>query len=771
MTHAFDCTVRRALARDTMLGLAHDAEQAMIIVRKDDRIAGLLDNEQELLQTAVERYLAQSTTCRQWPTGEVDHDWSFRSSGNANAASILRFCDYLGEPLPSTPAIEELYEAALAELRPTDGPMRDPSAEVTITYRLVRSLRAAGRAAEALALSATLDREFFNGSGAETRAGDVDFETGACLLELGQARQVHSALGELTQTYWESTEARHYSTRHRHGFILALADQATDHTQDAVTRMAQALEHLVEYRVADTRHDVYELSLTLTLAELSALSADGNERAVVLAERALGIAERVRGRWGVISRARTPLSTAFRRVYGDVALLASRLRGPGAAEIGLRVCLAAKQTGLAVQMRAEASLLPTQLQGLVDEVLRAEQIKPLDPSADADAIRRQRDEQKQRLAELHRRIEKRVNPILAELTLPTPTNLTALLRAIGDRHALDFAALPDTLAKEANWFRTLTTPDGGVFFEPFDPGDELVRYVDGRRGRNPGDEVDLHLGAPDWHRLGVDILPGELRRRLAAAVDKPLELVVSAHRELCLLPWAALVVDATGTRLVSRAVLTQTPVLTCLSDSPPPPVSGPALVRLVSRAEQGASIEQERLAWGLGKPKDGRVPLSRRTLDGQTLDLHHSPRISAALRTRTDYGLIHITAHGGGHGLEQHLKLPEEIDTAGRLSAGYALALHWPESTLMVSCQVGAVTNAEDTEPVGLVVAVLTGGGRCVAAAIEEVANLPTGRMAARLVELIRRPEVRLDHALRLAQLSFIHEPVANWALFNAYVR
>ncbi|WFE56932.1 CHAT domain-containing protein [Micromonospora sp. WMMD712] len=759
----------RALARDTMLQLALDAEEAMTIVRKDDHVARMYDNEQELLQNAVERHMVMATTHRPW-TGDVDRDWSFRSGGYANAATILRFCDYLGHPLPSAPDIEGLYEAALAELLPTDGTVRDGSAAVTITCRRIRSLRAAGQAAESLALAAALDRrEFFYGTGAEPRAGDLDFEIGASLLELGQAGQVHAALGELTQTYWESTEARHYSTRHRHSFVLALADRATDHTRRAVTRMTQALDHLTGFRIADIRHDVYELSLTLTLAELS---ADGSGQAVGLAEQALAIAERVRGRWGVAARARTPLSEAFRRVYGDIALLASRLRGPKAAELGLRVCLAAKQTGLATQMRAEASLLPTQLQGLVDQVLRAERIDQREQGADADAARRLRDEQEERLAELHRQIEKRVNPILAEMTLPTPTSLAALLRAIGDRHALDFTALPDTLGRRTNWFRTLTAPDSVVMFEPFDPGAALTHYVDGRRGRESGDRVDLDLGSPDWHQLGDAVLPGELRRRLAAAtLAEPLELVVSAHRELCLLPWAALVIDTAGTRLVCRAVLAQTPVLTCLSDSPPPAVSGPALIRLVSLAEQGVSIESELRAWGLELSEDERVPLSRRTLDGQQLDLPGSPRISALLRDRTDCGLIHITAHGHGHGLDQHLALPEETDTAGRLSAGFALALHWPESTLMVSCQVGAVTNAEDTEPVGLVVAVLTGGGRSVAAAIEKVANLPTGRMAARLVQLVQQSGIRLDHALRLAQLSFMHERVANWALFNAYVR
>lgn len=297
MTQALADAVRRALARDTMLRLAHDAEQALVIVRKDDHKARVFDNEEALLRIAVERYLVEATTRREW-TGQVDHDWSFRSDGNANAATILRFCAYLGHPLAATPAVEELYGTALAEIRPADGPVRDRWTEVTVTYRLIRSLRASGRPADALALAAALDREFFFASGAEPCAGDVDFETGACLLELGQAAEVHSALGELAQTYWESTEASSYSTRHRYGFILALADQATGDTDEAVTRMTAALAHLEEFRIADPQHDVYELSLALTLAELLALTGHGNDRAVGLAGRALTVAEGIRSRWG-----------------------------------------------------------------------------------------------------------------------------------------------------------------------------------------------------------------------------------------------------------------------------------------------------------------------------------------------------------------------------------------------------------------------------------------------------------------------------------------
>ena len=778
MTTPVAAAVRRALARDTMLTLAHDAEEVMIIVRNRDRMALVVGSESALFRLAVDRYLAQA----HGEPGRADQDWSLRSGGYAHAATILRFCRYVGIDLDPGRDLEDLYRSALAELSPTGRsptgaaqPALDRLAQVTVTYRLVRSLRMAGKVDAALRLSATLDPEFYYASGAEPRSADIQFETGACLLEKGRPAQVFGALGELEQTYWETTEAWSFSTRHRHGFILALADQALGRPAEAITRMTAALDHLARHRIADTRHDVYELSLTLALAESLAAAGTDPDRAVALAETALEIAERIRGRWGVIARARTPLSVAFRRVYGDVALLAAALSGGAAARLGLRVCLSAKQTGFAAHLRAGEHLLPARLRGLVAEVLGVEQAEPLDLAADAEALRARREQQDQTLRELHDRIEKRVNPMLADMILPTPTDMTALLRTIGDRYALDFAALPDTLTDDTNWFRTLTEPDGGPHFERFAPGEHFARYFEGRDGEPPWvDRIRDAVGAhqPDWYGLAVELLPAALLRRLGDAVDEPIELVVSAHQALSLLPWVALMIDTAGTRLLRRAVLTQTPVLTCLSAPAPPVVAGPALVALV--AQDGVWIKRESAAWGL-TPTDGKVALSRCTLDDQPPRPATQPRISAALtEPGHEWRFIHIATHGDGTGLDQYLVLPEETATGGRLSAAYALALHWPESTLMASCKVGRLVNVEDAEPLSFVMAVLTGGSRCVAAAIDSVPNLPAGRLAGHLVRLVREPGgARLDHALRRAQLELerFDERVVSWALFNAYVR
>ncbi|MCG5454504.1 CHAT domain-containing protein [Micromonospora sp. PSH03] len=779
MTLTVTEAVRRSLARDTLLMLAHEAEEAMIVVRNRDRTAMLLDNEHALFQLAVDRYLLQADSERDLGAGQVDLNWAFRSNGNADAATILRFCAHMGIRLSSERDIDGLYRKALAELRPSgEGqPALDRLAEVTTTCRLARSLRAADKVDEALRLSATLGPDFFYASGAEPRYADIQFELGACLLEGGRPAQVFSALGELQKTYWETTEAASFSTRHRYGFILALADRALGRTNEAITRLEAALKHLAEHRVHDTRHDAYELSLTLSCAELLAASGAHRDRAADLAKTALDIAEQIRGRWGVIARTRTPLSRAFRRVYGDVALLAAELRGAAAARLGLRVCLSAKQTGFAGHMRAGEPLLPPRLRGLIAEVLAAEE-PASDAPTDADSLSEQRQEQARTVAELHDRIQKRVNPMLADMVLPTPTDMGDLLRVIGKRHALDFAGLPDTLSAGTNWFRTFIEPGGDVQFQRFTTGEHFARYFEGRDGHPPWngrlDEADTD-DQPDWHGLAAEILPAELLRRLrdACSDEEPLELVVSAHLELSLLPWAALVIGPDGTRLIHRAVLTQTPMLTCLSAPHPPAVAGPGLVRLVSDVEDGVWIERESEAWGFALSPEQTVPLSRCTLDDQAPQGAAHTRVSAMLTDPDeDWRFIHIATHGDGEGLAQYLMLPEETATEGQLSAAHALALRWPESALMASCHVGRLVNIEDAEPLSFVTAVLTGGSRCIVAAIDSVPDQPAGRMAGHLVQLVRAGNVRLDHALRRAQLDRVDEDhVVGWALFNAYVR
>jgi tetratricopeptide (TPR) repeat protein len=761
-----------------MLTLAHDAEEVMLAVQRRDSAATVAgdDETENLFRLALRRFLRQAAGDPS-DRRRVERDWALRSQGYAHAATILRFSAHMAGPLSCDHEVEELYRAALAQLRP-DGQEElalDRMAEVLVTYRLVRSLRAAGRVDEALQLATALEPKFFFASGAEPRWADVQFEIGACLLAEGRAGQVFGALGKLDEGYWQTPETEVFSTRHRYGYIVGLAEQAQGRTDEAVTRLEAALDHLTAYRIADSWHDVYQLSLTLTLAELEAAlgsRGDRSSRAVGRTEAALEVAERIKGRWGVIARTQTPLSVAFRKVYGDIALLLARLNGAEAARLGLGVCLLAKQTGFAGHLRAGESLLPVALAGLVKDVLNAEQAPPPEQGADEEAVDAWRAWQDHRLTDLRRQIERRVNPVLADMVLPVRVNMDVLLSKLRDRLALDFTGLPDTLNDDTTWFRALTEPNGTVHFERFDPGEPLRAYFDIAEGQADG-PAGPDLDRAPWRGLARALLPEALLRRLAAASDDaPLEIVLSAHRELSLLPWAAIQIDDDGTRLVRRAVLAHTPVLTCLAGDELPRVAGPALVRLVSRAEGGVWTDLEQRAWRL-TDTGGKVPLSRCTLDGRPPRDAGQPSLSAAL-TGGDWEFVHIATHGDGTGLEQHLWIPEETATGGLLSAAQALALRWPASTLMASCHVGKLLNVADAEPLSFVMAVLTGGGRCVVAAIDSVPNSPAGRIAEHIVSLAHRPAgVRLHHALRTAQLTFERagEPVRSWALFNAYVR
>jgi tetratricopeptide (TPR) repeat protein len=747
-----------------MLTLAHDAEETMVVAHRQDNAARIAEDD-NLFQLAVDRLLRQADP----GPGRVEGDWALRSQGYGRAADIVQFTAYMSG---SRETPDDLYRAALAELRPADPGARalDPMNEVLTTYRRVRGLRASTRVGEALELAQSLSPKFFFGSGAEPRRADIQFEIGACLLTLGRVDQVFSALGGSEEDYWGTPATEVFSTRHRYDYVLGLAEQARDRTEEAVTRLESALDHFHAHRLSDVWHDVYELSLTLTLAEFEARDGRGARRAAA----ALNVAERIQGRWGVIARTQTPLAVAFRRIYGDVALLVSSLpRDPAAARLGLKVCLSAKQTGFAGHLRAGESLLPAAIADLVQRVLAAEQEPAPDFGADPDVIDRWKVKRASRLAELRRSIESRVNPVLADMLLPVPADIDVLLSKLRERSALDFTGLTHTSGEDTIWFRTLIEPSGTVTFERFEPGAFPQQYAEA--AERPGIR---ELDRVPWREMAHALLPAALCRRLARVTeDAPLELVISAHRELSLLPWAALRLDD-GVRLVRRALLTQTPVLTCLVDDPLAEVSGPALVRLVSQEEtsvapdeNGVWVELERDAWGLAAV-DGRVALSHCALDDRPPVATAQPRFSVALADG-DWGFAHIATHGHGTGLEQYLWIPEETETGGLLSAGQAMGLRWPESTLMASCDVGKLLNTEDAEPLGFVMAVLTGNGRCVVAAVDRVPNRTAGELAAHIVSQGRRHGVRLDQALRSAQLAseMDDEPVRSWALFNAYIR
>jgi hypothetical protein len=358
--------------------------------------------------------------------------------------------------------------------------------------------------------------------------------------------------------------------------------------------------------------------------------------------------------------------------------------------------------------------------------------------------------------------------MLAAIVLPPPVDVTQLFDVLGTRHALDYVGLPDTLTDRTNWFRTLILPDRTVEFECFDVGEHFAEFFHG------SGTTDAWLGrlreasgpsGPDWRGLAVELLPPSLLSQLRAGSDtEPIELLISAHLSLSMLPWAALKVDDAGTRLVTRAVITQTPVLTCLADRDLPAVTGPALVHLVPDPE--LEVEFECRAWELAVFRD-RATLAAGTVGTPVATPEIGESLEATLTPRpTGWRFLHVAAHGDGLGLAQYLDVPPRP-----LLAGHALWLSWPESVLMASCHVGRLVNIAETEPLSLVMALLTGGSRCVVAAMDEIADISTGRLAADLVAQVRANPTRLDVALRKAQLDLVTRQEYLWALFSAYVR
>jgi CHAT domain-containing protein len=758
-------TVRRILARNDLLTLARDAEGAIGIVRESMTKKRVLKDETELFSEALRLHC---------DTARKAQVRAIRIRAWDMAGIIVRLCDLLGIRLERPEGIEDLtgfHRNVLAELAQArevrageelDGDLFNA---MTTRHRAIRDLRIGGDHQAAIELASLPDNEFV-GTGADFYRAEYQAEIGAALLLQGQAAQVRPVLGESEGGYWKAVEASRFTSRHRLDFVLGLAAWAQDDLAEASDRLARSHGYLHETGKRREEYDVEDLLLSLARAELLAVGEhrSASESAVGHLEEGLRITERIRDRWRVISRSRSPLSVAFRRIYGDVARTAAVLPGRPAAELGLRVVLSAKQSGFASRIRADRSEVAKtsfegrRLRNLIDLVVAAE-TESAESALGDEATR----DVAGGLENLRDQIQEAVSPMLADTVLPAPADVARLIEAVGDRYALDYVELPDTVSGAGAWFRTLIEPDGTLAFDQLVLDGRLAGFLD--RLRDPQVALWEILPDVDWWDFGARLLPDRLRRSLGRVTeDEPVELVVSAHSALSLMPWAALRIDE-RTRLIERAVIAQTPVLSCLSGAVTPPVAGPAVVQLVSGGD-GVYVTRERLAWGI-RDVDGHVPLCACALEEGSTPVDIAGTLAEALAdVARPWGFAHVASHGDGSGLGQALSLPR-----APISAGRALTLHWPPAVLMASCHVGRLVNIEDAEPLNFVMAVLAGGGGCVVACIDEVSDVATGRLAAEIVTLARRGDVRLDVALRSAQLRRSWRPEALWALLTAYSR
>ncbi|PRX23379.1 CHAT domain-containing protein [Actinoplanes italicus] len=675
---------------------------------------------------------------------EIDLEWSTESDSTARfGPALLRELADVRETRAGEEIDGDVYTAVIAR------------------RRAIREIRCDGDLTTAADEADRDDREFA-GVGADHHRAEYQVELMFALLLDGRAGDARERLAG--SGFWKAAKDYRYPSEHRFHYADGLGAWADGDLTTAAGLLERAHRHLRRTGGGSAAYDIEDLVVSLARADLLASFGDRSvsvvNEVVDRLEDALRLTERIRQRWGVVSRSRSPLSVAFRRIYGDIARVAAVLTGRQAAEIGLRAVLSAKQTGFAGLMRAGRTHVPgRRLRNLIEQAVAAEN-EAVKPSLGGEDLR----DTDGHLAGLRQQIVEVVSPMLADLVLPVPPNVARVIDAVGDRYAIDYVALPDSLDGATMWFRTLIEPSGAISFDSLVVGSDLGAFI-GAVSR-PGTRLaEFFLGDPDWRGLAAVLLPATLVNRLTAAPEQPsAELVVSAHSALSLMPWAALELDD-GIRLVHRAVLMQTPVLTALSGNVAGAVTGPAVVQLVARSAGGVDVGRERRSWRLAAAVDGQVPLSRCSIGDDAPPVELTGTFAAAL-SETGWGFAHVAAHGQGSGLDQSLDLP-----GGRVSAGQALTLPWPASVLMASCDVGRLMNIDDGEPINFVMALLAGGSDSVVACIDEVDDQFTGAIAEHVVKQIRDGTVPLRVALRDAVEAFSGGPEQAWSLITAYGR
>jgi CHAT domain-containing protein len=794
MSQDIQQAVRRVLARDDLLTMAAAADQAVDIVRSRQQVARDGEPGQTLFDIALNRHLRLAT-------GPERHESPMmRSQAWDYAAVLLRFCEMVDARPTCDCTPEELHERALAEQEDHESGLgldRDMFTGAFNRLHAARNLRL-NREYEAALELANLSFTDLWGSGAEPRTAHYVFEVGATYIQDGRSAEIRGQLAEAERYFETNARASGHPTRYRVDFIRALAQWDADPgSEDGYQRLEIAIDRLrdAEKGTDDARADsVRELSLLLAAAEYLAAGQPSDEQvaqALRLGEEALRIADTVRARWRVLARSRAPLARVFERIYGDIALLAHSLSGPGAATLGFRVAVSAKQTGFAARIRDGRTFNNNKhINNLLDQIVEIEGAPP-------EACRDGSVSREEYLGRLRKTLKEDVSPMLEDTVFPTPPDPADVVKRIGPRYALDFVELRGTLDDTPYLFSTLIEPGGRMWFDLCEPQAQFRSFL--KAGRLPGDlargieragrgeRAARDVGAEDaaepeidWRELAKAVLPERLTGGVLADPEIPPRLLISAHSWLSVVPWALLEI-ADGVRLVERAIISQTPILTCLSEDPPPSVEGRALIRLVGKDERGVNIALERQAWDFESGTAGVPPHGCDLVEGGRP--HPYPgRFDAALKERGAWQFVHVASHGGGKGFDQYLDMAgtiaeraavKEPQHGQQLSAAGALALKWPTSVLMASCHVGQVINDNGAEPLNFVMALLTGGARCVVAGIDRIDDDGTGRVASHIVSAIRSGRVTLEVALRNAQLAAIVDgtPQSGWALLSAYVR
>ncbi|MFC4071797.1 hypothetical protein [Actinoplanes subglobosus] len=707
--------VKRAMARDDFLSLALDATTAARVVDQREALSRKVTNESELLSSALEHLDVAAGATESWAT---------RAQAMMRAGVVHRFAEMAGVPVvsPSGHTAADLHAMSLRELG--GSPPRDLTLAVVARYRGARDLRLAGRYAESLELSRVPPGMLF-GSGADSYHTDFVYETGAAYISIGEPDQAGPLLDE-----WESqmtTMTLRHERRHRFDLIRALL-RWESHDGRALDDL------LTAQRQTALDGGIGPLSLTLTAAEFSA-AAGQRTHALVVARRARQLIEELWRTDRVVGHAPAPLTMALKRACGDLAALAAELGDRNGADLGLRVALTAGRADLATAVRAGRSSLTQRVRSIIDDLVDGEKGMRPWPYRPFD------------VQNIRQELDATVSPPFTELVLPRELKVADLRKTIGTRYALDFTEITDNLGLKSV-FRSGISSGAALTFARLAP--ETVEAATSLSGGTAASPSPLD-----------GLLPVDLIRRLATAAGNPIEIVISANCRAGDLPWPALTFTGPSgarLRLIDHAVVTRTPLLTCVTSPSPPSVDGQALVRLVGLDDGGVDVQAERAAWDLDT--DGNsVPASACHLHSADLLTSTGGHLFDALRADT-YDFLHLAARGTGTGPAERLILPE-----GYLSLATATHLRWPRSAL-ISAPIGGSGRFD------LVLLLLSLGVKCLVVGVESASDHEIGAMAARVIRVLREGPVSLDVALRNAQLAAIAagRPEREWTSLAAFV-
>jgi hypothetical protein len=773
---------KRIMHLDDLLHIAARANTALDIVtaRRDP-------STRSPLVEAIELHLQ---------VAEYDPRWAARGQSRLQAGRIAQLSHEIGKSMPHLAVVDvDPTEQFLNATEEFGGDpkeefggtkkIRDLTSETVAMYEYIQSVRMAGQYETALKLAARAPKRFA-GTGAEMYRGMFEIEYMVACLETKSFDKARDHLRR-SDSYWEKDARARYwaSGRGRHEFARGLLDIHQGQLGNALIHLGEARKLLTEPSWDGIRA-VEQLSMTLAVAECSAATWSVGEPAtdtLAACADALRGVEQIRGRWGVVARSPIAPAAVLRIVLGELARLVAQLPradNAQAGQLGLRIALAAKQSGYAELVRAERTLLDDSLGVLVEEIVKLEQGHDEDVQTGVEV---------QYLADLRADLEHASSPLLAEIVLPRSVEIEPILERVHVRESvtLDFVQLPLADGREA-WFRTTIDSPEQIVFEELRMGPGYTMLVDDddsgehfddngssvRRGLIDGLTISSVGLSRGWALAADELLPKSVVDRLQRATrDEPLELLISPHMQLGRVPWNALLVrgdeglhsNEQRVRLVERAVVAQIPMLSTLLKGKPEPVRGPALVWL----EGDITNSPEQRAWGM--TIDRQVAMCEIPVD--VYDTRCGPLAENLAAGQYiaggPWGLAYIACHGDGAGLRQ------SIQVGVKLTAARALSLPWPHNVVLAACHVGRVDDSGEGEPLGFVIAALARGARTVVAGLNFVADTGTGEIGRRLIESLDG-ETRLDHALRLAQLEYLDDRESaddlwQWALLTAFVR